>query len=67
MRTQPETRRETASPYSPAGAREALLFEALTCTITGRPLPEQLRPPAPQAPRPASAEEGLRWIVGGPR
>jgi len=62
-----ETRRETASTYAPPSGRDALLFEALSSTINGKPLPEGLRAPAHVAPGVATAEEGLRRIVEGPR
>jgi hypothetical protein len=58
--------RVTTSSFSAISDREALNVEALTCIITGRPLPEQLRPAEYVVAPVATAEEGLRRIIEGP-
>ena len=66
MQTTVETRRETASSYTPLADRDALLAEALACCIGGRALPETLRAPAHEIARPASTEAGIQRILAGP-
>ena len=70
MSTVQTTRRESisyVSTRSPAPATRAeLLAEGLGCIITGRALPESLRPPTPSAPCPATVELGIAAILAGP-
>ena len=64
MGTTTEPRRPTS--YSPPATRDALMAEAFACILSGRPLPEALRPAPAALTRPASVEEGCRRILGGP-
>jgi hypothetical protein len=51
--------------YLPTSDRAALLAEALTCIITGRPLPEAVRPAPFTMTAVGSVQEGIGRIVGG--
>ena len=61
-----DTRRETATSYTPSSARDALLTEALTSIINGRPLPPQLIAPDVVGAPVGSTEAGIQRILAGP-
>ncbi len=63
----PTTRLETASAYTRPASRAELVTEALTCIISGRPFPEQLRAPVATVSRPESVEAGLARTMAAPR
>ena len=54
-----------ATVYVPATRMEALA-EALGTTISGQPLPESLRAPAPARPQFATTRDAIAWMLGGP-
>jgi len=62
-----DTRAITAARYTPGPERAAVLADALGCIITGRPLPESLRPPELPCVQATSVEDGLRRTIGGGR
>ncbi len=66
MSTIQDSRREPATSYTPSSAREALLTEALTSIINGRPLPPQLLAPDLAGAPAASTEAGIQRILAGP-
>jgi hypothetical protein len=66
MPTPFDSRRETVPPSTPSAVRITLVAEALTCVITGRPMPESLRAPSIGRTRPPTAEAGIAWILAGP-
>ncbi|GLC26942.1 hypothetical protein [Roseisolibacter agri] len=67
MSTIQNTRRETATSYTPSSARDALLTDALTSIISGRPFPPELNAAADVAGAPVdSTESGIRRILAGP-
>ena len=51
--------------YLPTSDRAELLAEALGCIITGRPLPEAVRPAPFTAVAVGSVQEGIGRIVAG--
>ena len=60
------TTRATATTFTAPSTNVDVLGEALGRIITGRPLPESLRPAAIGVPSPATAQEGIAWILAGP-
>lgn len=59
----------TSSPaitYVPGPTVAEQIAEAIGCIITGRPLPEHLRPAPFVAARPATVEEGIARILSQP-
>jgi hypothetical protein len=50
----------------PSTGTDDVLADALGRIITGRPLPESLRPVAEPTAAPATVQEGIEWILGGP-
>jgi hypothetical protein len=57
-----------ATSYTRATSRQALIHEAISCIITGRPFPTQLAPSVDDpGDRPAtSCEQGIGRILAGP-
>jgi hypothetical protein len=59
----------TSSPamtYVPGPSTAEQVAEAIGCIISGRPLPEYLRPQPLVAMRPATVEEGIARILAKP-
>ena len=56
-----------STAYAPPAApeKEALIAECIGRIITGRPLPEALRPQVPDVQRPETVEEGIARILAG--
>ena len=67
MSTKSSTRPEFATAYTAPASREAVLAEAFSCILNGRPFPEALRSPSYPRPRPASAEAGIARLLADPR
>lgn len=67
MNASPDTRAATPARYTPGPERAAVLADALGRIITGRPLPESLRPPELPCVQAATVEDGLRRTIGGGR
>ena len=64
----PLTARTATAPglaYTPSTSRAALNAECLRSILAGLPLPEAVRPPVTPAPRPATARQGIEWMVSG--
>jgi hypothetical protein len=66
MSTTLDTRRPSTTIYAPPGTRDEIIAEAIGCILAGRPLPEQLRPPASHTWRPATSEAAFARILAGP-
>ena len=61
------TRRATATAaYTPPSTPGDALADAIGCIITGRPLPESLRPQLPVPAGAATVQEGIARILAGP-
>ena len=59
----------TSSPaitYVPGPSTAEQIAEAIGCIISGRPLPEYLRPQALMVTRPSTVEEGIARILAKP-
>jgi hypothetical protein len=57
----------SAASYKRTSTEAEILADALGRIITGRPLPEALRPTTYAGARPASVQDGLARIVAAPR
>ena len=52
--------------YIPGPSTAEQIAEAIGCIISGRPLPEYLRPQALMVARPTTVEEGIARILAKP-
>ena len=55
----------TATTFNPPANAADVVAEALGRIITGRPLPEGLRPPVERLAPPDTVQERIAWILAG--
>ncbi len=61
------TRTSSATSYTQPSTKAEILADALGRIITGRPLPESLRPTMYAPSAPASVADGIGRIINAPR